>query len=411
MIKRALIAGLLSSGSNIADLSALTIPNARHFARHARPAATLHVQNSPLDARSVDIRIFDNQGLDIDKRQERRLENLFFREDIRRVGHYEMGNISYPSGVIDRYVDDLLSRLDLELVRPAAFKILVDYDNGVSSAALGRVLEEMNCSVIPLNASIEPPLMPQGSDAFNARLREMGVIVRAVRARMGIFIDSPGERCFLIDEMGEVLDHETAFAVLAELQLRLDPGMVVGPASASTAFAVIAERFGGRFMPSKMTPGAVLRTAQHKETVLASDGNGGYAWPHFQVAFDASVTAARTLELMAATGLSLHGLRQEIPQVGYRHVTLFCPWEAKGRVMRTVMERHLRDRVDLTDGVKVFVDGGWAMVVPDPDHPQYHVIASTQDPGRVDALLEEYVTLVRDTVELPAEAQGVTERE
>jgi len=139
---------------------------------------------------------------------------------------------------------------------------------------------------------------------------------------MGIFIDSPGERCFLIDETGEVLDHETAFAVLAELQLRRQPGMVVGPASASTAFAVIAERFGGRFMPAKMTPGAVLRTAQHKETVLASDGNGGYAWPQFQVAFDASYTAARALELMAATGLSLSRLRQEIPQVGYRHMTL-----------------------------------------------------------------------------------------
>src|SRR5438270_4931666 len=162
MIKRALIAGLLSSGANIADLSALTIPNARHFARHARAAATLHVQNSPLDARSVDIRIFDNQGLDLDKRNERKLENLFFREDIRRVGHYEMGNISYPSGVVDRYVDDLLSKLDLELVRPAGFKVLVDYDNGVSATALGRVLEEMNCSVIPLNASIEPPLTPQG---------------------------------------------------------------------------------------------------------------------------------------------------------------------------------------------------------------------------------------------------------
>jgi mannose-1-phosphate guanylyltransferase / phosphomannomutase len=412
MIKRALIAGLLSSGSNIADLSAISIPNARHFARHLRPMATLHVQNSPLDARSVDIRIFDNLGLDIDKRQERKLENLFFREDIRRVSHYEMGNISYPSGVIDRYVDDLLSKVDLEVVRPAAFKVLVDYDNGVTSAALGRVLAEMNCSVIPLNASIEAPLTPQGAEAFDARLKEMGVIVRAVRARMGIFIDSPGERCFLIDETGELLDHETAFAVLAELQLRRQPGMVVGPASASTAFALIAERFGGRFMPAKMTPGAVLRTAQHKETVLASDGNGGYAWPQFQIAFDASYTVARALELMAATGLSLHRLRQEIPQVGYRHVTLFCPWEAKGRVMRTVMERHLRDRVDLTDGVKVFVDGGWALVVPDPDHPQYHVIASTQDPSRVDGLLEEYVTLVRDTVEgLNTEAQGVTERE
>ena len=412
MIKRALIAGLLSSGADIADLSALTIPNARHFARHARTAATLHVQNSPLDARSVDIRIFDSQGLDIDKRQERKLENLFFREDIRRVGHYEMGNISYPSGVIDRYVADLLAKLDLELVRPAGFKVLVDYDNGVASTALGRVLEEMNCTVIPLNASVEHAVAPQGADAFGARLQEMGVIVRAIRARMGVFIDSPGERCFLIDETGEVLDHGTAFAVLAELQLRQKPGMLVGPASSSIAFAMIGERFGGRFMPAKMTPGAVLRTAQHKETVLASDGHGGYAWPHFQVAFDASFTVARVLEMMAATGLSLNKARQDVPSVGYRHDILFCPWEAKGRVMRTVMERHLRDRVDLTDGVKVFVEGGWVLVVPDPDHPQYHVIASTEDRAQAERLVEEYGAMVRESVEEQrTEAQSVHERE
>ncbi|GAC1613370.1 MAG: mannose-1-phosphate guanyltransferase [Candidatus Dormibacteraceae bacterium] len=412
MIKRALIAGLLSSGANIADLTALTIPNARHHARHSRAAATLHVQNSPLDSRSVDIRIFDNQGLDIDKRQERKLENLFFREDIRRVSHYEMGNISYPNGVVDRYVDDLLGKLDLELVRPAGFKVLIDYDSGASSQALSRVLDEMNCTVIPLNASVDAPITPQNAEDFKARLDEMGVIVRAVKARLGVFIDSPGERCFLIDETGFVLDHEAAFAALAELALRSRPGMVVGPASASMAFAKLAERSGGRFMPAKMTPGAVLRTAQHKETILASDGNGGYAWPHFQVAFDASYTVARTLELMAATGISLSRARADVPEVGYRRASLFCPWEAKGRVMRTVMERHLRDRVDLTDGVKVFVEGGWVLVVPDPDTPQYHVIASTEDPSRADALLEEYVNLVRATVEgLRAEALGVSERE
>src|SRR5207248_9357430 len=85
MIKRALIAGLLSSGSNIADLSAISIPNARHFARHQRPAATLHVQNSPLDACSTDIRTFESSSLDTGATQERRLERLSFREDVRRV--------------------------------------------------------------------------------------------------------------------------------------------------------------------------------------------------------------------------------------------------------------------------------------------------------------------------------------
>ena len=412
MIKRALIAGLLSSGANIADLSALSIPNARHHARQARTTATLHVQSSPLDSRSADIRIFDHQGLDFDKRMERKLENLFFREDIRRVSHYEIGSIGYPSGVPERYIDDLLGKLDLEAVRPAGFKVLVDYNNGASAQLLPKVLDELNCSVIPLNSSVEESTYPLDPAAFRARLDEMATIVRAVRARLGVFIDSPGERCFLIDETGDVLDHETAFACLAQLALRKGSGMLVGPASASMTFATIAERAGGRFVPAKMTPGAVLRSAQHKETVLASDGSGGYCWPAFQVAFDAVFTVARTLELMATNGVTLSQVKAEIPHAGYERNTQFCPWEAKGRVMRTVMERHLRDRVDLTDGVKVFVEGGWVLVVPDPDHPSYHIIASHDSQDRARDLVREYSDLVSGTVEdLQREAQGVSDRD
>ncbi|TMD05418.1 MAG: nucleotidyl transferase [Chloroflexi bacterium] len=412
MIKRALIAGLMSSGANIADLSSLAIPNTRHFARHSRMPATVHVQTSPLDSRSVDIRIFDSTGLDLDKRQERKLENLFFREDIRRVGHYEMGSISYPSGVQESYLEDALAKLDLELVRPAGFKVLVDYDNGCAAQLLPRILDELNCTVIPLHASVEEQMAPQALPEFRSRLEEMGNIVRAVEAHLGVFIDSPGERCFLIDESGSILEHPDAFACLAEMAVRRRAGMIVGPASAPLTFSIIADRLGGRYVPSKITPGAVLRSAQHKETVIASDGLGGYCWPDFQVAFDAVFTVARVLELMAETGLTLGQLRSEIPAVGYETATQFCPWEAKGRVMRMVMEKHLRDRVDLTDGVKVFVEGGWVLVVPDPDHPSYHVIASTEDVKQAAALVEEYANLVQETVAAAhQEVQQVTERE
>jgi mannose-1-phosphate guanylyltransferase/phosphomannomutase len=226
----------------------------------------------------------------------------------------------------------------------------------------------------------------------------MGVIVRAVKAKLGAFIDSPGERCFLVDETGELLDHETAFECLAHLAMHGGPGLVTGPASSSIAFEQIADQHGGRYMPSKIAPGAILRSAQHKETVLGSDGAGGYCWPNFQVAFDAAFTVVKVLELMAITGQTLHSVRAEIPHVGYKRVTLFCPWEVKGRVMRTMMERHLRDQVDLTDGVKVFVDGGWVLVVPDPDNPAYHVIASTRAQDQAERLVGEYSTMVRGIV-------------
>jgi mannose-1-phosphate guanylyltransferase/phosphomannomutase len=154
----------------------------------------------------------------------------------------------------------------------------------------------------------------------------------------------------------------------------------------------------------------VLRAAQHQETVLASDGGGGYCWPEFLIAFDALFTAAKTLELMASSGKTIGQLRGTIPEVGYVEAVEFCPWEAKGRVMRLVMERHLRDRVDLTDGVKVFVDDGWVLVAPDADRPEYHVIASTTDAGHADRLVEEYSRLVRSVVsEAAPQAEAVVE--
>ena len=409
MIGRALMSGIISAGSNVIDLSVVPAPVSRYWSRRNHVSA-VHVQTSPVDPRSADVRIFDDHGLDIDKRSERKLEGLFFREDIRRVSHYEMGRITRRDQQTERYMSDTLDKLDLEAVRGAAFKVVIDYNNGASAMVLPDVLRELNCTVIPLNAAPAETVMEQDDPTFQAHLQEIGVITSAVKAKLGVFIDSPGERCFIVDETGVVLDHNAAFAVLAELALGSRAGMVLGPASSSLAFSMIAENLGSRFVPTKITPGAVLRAAQHADAVLASDGGGGYCWPDFAISFDAVFTVARILEMLAVTGTSIGTLRQRIPSVTHRKAVEFCPWEVKGRVMRTMMERHLKDRVDLTDGVKVFVDGGWVLVAPDADRPEYHVIASTTESGNADRLLEEYSQLVRSVVsETAPRAEAVVE--
>ena len=60
---------------------------------------------SPFDSRVVDVRIFDEKGLDIDRRTERKIESLYFREDVRRVYLYEIGLISDQPQLADLYVD------------------------------------------------------------------------------------------------------------------------------------------------------------------------------------------------------------------------------------------------------------------------------------------------------------------
>src|SRR5260370_22762716 len=90
MIGRALMSGMISTGTSVIDLSVLPAPVSRYWARANRVAA-VHVQTSPLDPPSADIRPFAQHGPNPDKRGERRLEGPFFFGDIRADPQSEIG--------------------------------------------------------------------------------------------------------------------------------------------------------------------------------------------------------------------------------------------------------------------------------------------------------------------------------
>ncbi|HLY30925.1 MAG TPA: sugar phosphate nucleotidyltransferase, partial [Ktedonobacterales bacterium] len=85
MVKRAIISGLPSAGINVWDLESVPLPVARYYVRTTEAVGGVHIRLSPFDPRVVDIKFFDQYGQDISKNTERKIENLFFREDFRRV--------------------------------------------------------------------------------------------------------------------------------------------------------------------------------------------------------------------------------------------------------------------------------------------------------------------------------------
>jgi mannose-1-phosphate guanylyltransferase/phosphomannomutase len=53
----------------------------------------------------------------------------------------------------------------------------------------------------------------------------------------------------------------------------------------------------------------------------------------------------------------------------------------------------------LTEGVRLSVDGGWVLMLPDPDNPVFYVYAEPGNGGDPHALAGEYVDLVRSLIE------------
>jgi hypothetical protein len=173
MIGRALMSGIISSGSSVIDLSVLPAPVSRYWSRRNRVSA-VHVQTSPVDPRSADVRIFDDHGLDIDKRSERKLEGLFFGEDIRRVPLRD-GRIT-PDQQTDRYMEDMLAKLDLEIHcgrRSGGDRL---QQRRVRDGAAGSPAR-IELRGHPLNAR-SAILDRAGTTPFQAHLQEMGVFTK-----------------------------------------------------------------------------------------------------------------------------------------------------------------------------------------------------------------------------------------
>jgi mannose-1-phosphate guanylyltransferase/phosphomannomutase len=77
------------------------------------------------------------------------------------------------------------------------------------------------------------------------------------------------------------------------------------------------------------------------------------------------------------------------------HEVVITPWEQKGTVMRTLVEQTQGRDVDLIDGVKVYHDSGWVLVLPDPEEPVTHIWAEGDDGADARTLAQEYARRIR----------------
>jgi mannose-1-phosphate guanylyltransferase/phosphomannomutase len=67
--------------------------------------------------------------------------------------------------------------------------------------------------------------------------------------------------------------------------------------------------------------------------------------------------------------------------------------------MRVLTER-LRDReLDLTDGIKVFDERGWAQILPDPDEPLMHIYAEGRTEEDSKVLEAEFRSMVEEIMQ------------
>lgn len=397
MIKRAVIAGLPSAGVNVHDINQVPIPVARYIIRNSDAVGGIHVRLSPHDKRVIDIKFFDQNGLDINKTTERKLENLFFREDFRRVDVDEVGAIEVLENaeVVHRYLEGFAKVVNHDVVKKRKFQLVVDYASGSTIQLLPGIFNRLGCELVVLNTSMDDAHFSRTMDEIEKDMHRLATITAGLNADMGIRIDQGGETISVVDDRGRVLDGTRMLAVMTSLVLRQNRGAVVAaPVTAPSALQHIAKRYEGTIQHTKVLRHAMMSAAGRDGVVLVGDGLGGFIFPSLHPVFDGMLAIAKLLELLATFKMRLSEVVDDLPTYYLSSTQVTCPWEHKGKVMRILSEQYRERRSKPIDGIKIDLGKEWVLVLPDADRPLFHVFAESVSTDQAQALAEKYARVV-----------------
>ncbi|MEA3407082.1 MAG: mannose-1-phosphate guanyltransferase [Chloroflexota bacterium] len=396
MLKRGMISGLPSSGVNVLDLRSVPIPVARYITRIDEAAGGIHVRLSPYDSRVVDIKFFDANGQDLAKDVERNIERGFFREDYRRVYLDEIATISYDQQVVERYSAAFLASLDLEAIRGANPYIVVDYANAPTAQVLAPLLRDLNCRVVALNETVDEFKMSISPQEFQNALDQLGKICHALDTWFGVRLDVGGERVFVSDCQGTGVEGTLLAAALAIMALKAEGGGIIAvPVSLPTVFEEIASAHGGEVIRTAVNPQALMKAANRDGVIMAADGQGSFIWPAFQPVVDGMMTVAKIVEFLIIQNTTFAEALAAVPSYHMAQGDVDCPWESKGTVMRLLNQEYRERLGPQIDGVRIQLgDEEWVLVLPDADHPVFHIYAQARSDDQAHELVNRYQRVV-----------------
>jgi len=401
MLRRAFVGGMSSTGVHVVDLGMLPVPVMRHKLEGFGEVGGVSFQQVQLVRGMTSIRFFDDHGLDISTSFAKSVERVFLREEFRRAQHQDIGVIFEHPRLVDFYTESFLKALAVEQIRARRLRIVVDYAHSAAVAALPRLLADLGCDVVTLNAHTEGVHEAMLASEIALAHRRLATIVASLEADLGVWLYPSCERMVVADREQRLWAEFDLAALMvgAVIAAELPPGEVVLPVFTPSTFRTALTKAGHRLRETLSAPRALTEASRQREVLFASSGEGDFIFPGLHHAPDALFALGKLLELLARADRPLADVAKLAPRLPVAQVTVPCPVERKGEVMRRFGERVQGHEVSYLEGIKVLLDGGWVLLRPDRVAPTLHMHAEAETPEAAQKLLgkhrEEVLRLVR----------------
>ena len=311
--------------------------------------------------------------------------------DFRSVGTESEQDLLTP------YVDHLLTLVDLSEIRP--LKIVIDAGNGMAGHTAPAVFSKLNCEVIPMYFELDGTFPNHEANPIDPKnLKDLQKAVKKHKADIGLAFDGDADRCFLVDENGELVNPSTLTALIADRELKKNPGSnIIYNLISSRAVVEIVEENGGKAIRSRVGHSYIKELMADTGAVFGGEHSGHFYFKDFWRA-DSGMLAA--LHAIAALGEAKGSLSTLLKPYS-RYISsgeINSEVADASAAMKHVEEIYLKKdgvEADHLDGLTISGDTWWFNLRASNTEPllRLNVEASTQ--ARMEKVRDDVLNMIR----------------
>lgn len=302
----------------------------------------------------------------------------------------------------NEYVDAIEALIDLDVIRKANLRVIVDPMYGVGQVTLAIILTEARCRVTFIHERRNPLFGGRSPAPDLDALRMLSTHVVDEGYHMGLATDGDADRIAIVDEQGEYIPTNDILLLLYYYlhEVRGGRGGVVRNLATTHLLDRLAAKFGETSYETPVGFKHIAAGMVEHNALLGGESSGGLTIRGHILGKDGIFAAALIVEMLARTGKSISELRETVYELTGQLYALEenIPATPEMRVLvpKRVAETeihhigaHKVERISQMDGIKFYLENDcWLLLRFSGTEPVLRLFVEAESPEMARELLE-----------------------
>ncbi len=398
MIQNLVASTLTGLGIDVIDLDLSTTPTVEIAVplEKADGGIILTASHNPKQWNAL--KLLNERGEFLDAEQGAVILQLAEKESFSFAEVDDLGTTTRNDSYIDIHIDEVLnlSLVDVETIKKAKFKVVVDGVNSTGGIAIPKLLKTLGVEVVELYCD-PTGHFPHNPEPLKEHLGDICDLVIKEKADFGIVVDPDVDRLAFISNDGEMFGEEYTLVACADYVLGKTKGNTVSNLSSSRALRDITQKHGGTYEAAAVGEVNVVTKMKANNAIIGGEGNGGIIYPESHYGRDSLVGTALFLMLMAEKGGTVAELRASYPSyfMSKKKIQLTPELDVDG-ILTAMADKYKNEEISTIDGVKIDFAENWVHLRKSNTEPIIRIYTEAKSQSEADALADNIINEIKE---------------